>query len=69
MQRIDSVFRIIFDNLIRDEKRLMRVGSAEPVKGKTTRKTSNGTKETFEGLRHVMGQEVFVHLREALAKN
>lgn len=64
MQRVDSVFRIIVDNLIGDKKWFMCVRSAEAVKGETTRKTGNRTKQTFEGLSHMMGKEVLVYLRE-----
>ena len=40
----------------------MGIGSAQTIEGETTGKTCNRPKETFEGLGHVMRDEVLVHL-------
>ena len=62
MQRINTVFGIVLDQLVRDEERLVGVGRSETVERETTRQTSDGTEKTLEGFGHVMGNEVLVDL-------
>ena len=66
MQGVYSILRVVLYDLVRDEKRLVRVGSAETEHSETTRQTSDRPKKTLECLGHVMGDEVLVNLNRSI---
>jgi len=59
---IDSVFGVILDHLVGYQDGFGGIRSAEAIEREATRKTSNRTEQTFEGLRHVMRHEILVYL-------
>ena len=62
VQRVDAILGVVLDDLVADEQRLVRVGCAETVEGKTTGQTGDGAEQRLERLRHVVGNEVLVNL-------
>lgn len=66
MQCIHPIFRVIGYDLVRDEQGLVRIRGSQPVESETTRKTGNGSKKTFESLRHVVRNEVLVYLNQPI---
>ena len=64
MQGVDAIFRVVLDELVRDEQGLVRVGGPQAIEGETTRQTSDGAEKTLECFSHVMRDEVFIHLKK-----
>ena len=62
MQRIDAIFRVVVDELVGDEERLVRIRGAETIEGEATGQASDGTEEGLEGLGQVVRNVVLVHL-------
>lgn len=67
MERVDSVLRVLVNDLIRDEERLVRVRSAQSVDGETTGKTGDRIEERLERFRQVMRDEILVDLEDGSA--
>lgn len=68
VQSIHAIFRIVLDQLVRNQQGLVRIRGTETIKRETTGQTSDGAEKTFERLRHVMGNEVLVDLQSVLTK-
>ena len=62
VESVDTVFGVVGNKLVRDEEWLVGVRRAQAVESETTGQAGDGSKERLEGLGHVMGQEVLVHL-------
>lgn len=62
VQCIDAILRVVLDELVGDDERLVRVWGANAIEGETTGQTGNGAEQAFKGLRHVMRDEVLVDL-------
>lgn len=62
VQRVDPVFGIVFNHLIRYEERFVGIRSPDAIESETTGKTGNGAEQTFERFGHMMRDEVFIHL-------
>ena len=61
--RVDAILGVVLDDLVADEQRLVRVGCAETVEGKTTGQTGDGAEQRFESLGEMMGDVVLVNLQ------
>ena len=62
VQSIHTILRVVLDELVRYEQRLVGVGGTETVERETTGQTGDGTEQTLERLGHVVGDEVLVDL-------
>ena len=62
VQCVDAVLRVVLDDLVADEQRLVRVRGTKTVERETTGQTGDGTEETFERFGHVVGNEVLIDL-------
>ena len=54
VKRINPIFLVFVNDLLRHKERLVRVGSSQSVNGETPRQTGDRSKERFERLREVM---------------
>ena len=63
MQGVDAVFRVVLDELVRNEQGLVRVGGSQAIEGETTRQTGDETEKTLECFSHMMRDKVFIHLK------
>ena len=50
MQRVDAVLRVVVNELVGDEQRLVRVGCAQTVEGETTGETGDRTEKGLKAL-------------------
>ena len=64
LKSIDSILRVVHDDGIGDEERLVGVGSSKSVEGKASRETGDGSEERLEGLGEMMRDVVLVDLRK-----
>ena len=62
VQSVDTVLRVVPDDLVTDEERLVGIGGTEAIQGETTGQTSDRTEQRLERLGHVVRDEVFVDL-------
>lgn len=62
VQSVDPILRVVVNDLVGDEERLVRVRSAQSVDRETTGQTGNGTEQRLEGLGQMVRDEVFVDL-------
>jgi hypothetical protein len=64
LERVDPVLRVIQDDLVRDEQRLVGIGRSQSVKREATGKTGHGPEERLKRLGEMMRQVVLVDLEQ-----
>ena len=62
MQRVNTILRVVLDELVGDEQGLVGIRRSQAVERETTGKTSNGTEQRLESLRQMVRNEVLVDL-------
>ena len=62
MKSVNVAFGVFIDDAVGDDDGTSLVSCPDTVEGETTRKTSDRAEETFESLREMVGNVVFVYL-------